>query len=93
LNPWFYEACPDTTHRAQISSFIDALFATNQDLNRFKLVLRDFLISLKEFSGDNAELFAEDRELEAKQARDTERQRALKVGGLLKPSELEDDEL
>lgn len=79
--------------RAQISSFIDALFATNQDQNRFKLVLRDFLISLKEFSGDNAELFAEERELAAKQQQQQERERAMKVGGLLKPSELEDDEL
>jgi exportin-1 len=69
------------------------LFATNQDQNRFKLVLRDFLISLKEFSDDNAELYAEDRELAAQQQRDQERERALKVGGLLKPSELDDDEL
>jgi exportin-1 len=52
------------------------------------------LISLKEFSGDdNAELFAEERELAAKNAKDLERERAMKVGGLLKPSELDDDEL
>jgi exportin-1 len=63
------------------------------DHNRFKIVLRDFLVSLKEFNGDNAELFAEEREAAAKQQRDEERQRALKVGGLLKPSELDDDEL
>jgi exportin-1 len=79
--------------RAQISSFIDALFAHNNDLNKFKLILRDFLISLKEFAGDNAELFAEEREQAAKDAKDQERERALKVGGLLKPSELDDDEL
>ncbi|KAF2004834.1 hypothetical protein P154DRAFT_616597 [Amniculicola lignicola CBS 123094] len=77
----------------QIASFIDGLFSTNSDLNRFKILLRDFLISLKEFSGDNAELFAEEREQAAKQARDQERERAMKVGGLLKPSEMEDDEL
>jgi exportin-1 len=70
-----------TNLSAQIASFIDGLFATNSDLNRFKIILRDFLISLKEFSGDNAELFAEERE------------RAMKVGGLLKPSEMDDDEL
>jgi exportin-1 len=69
------------------------LFATNQDINRFKLVLRDFLISLKEFSDDNAELFAEERDFAAQQQRDQERERAMRVGGLLKPSELEDDEL
>ncbi|KAJ4330999.1 Karyopherin transporter [Didymella glomerata] len=78
---------------AQIASFIDGLFATNSDLNRFKVILRDFLISLKEFSGDNAELFAEEREQAAKQAKDEERERAMKIGGLLKPSEMDDDEL
>jgi exportin-1 len=31
--------------------------------------------------------------LAAKNAKDEERQRAMKIGGLLKPSELEDDEL
>lgn len=77
----------------QISNFIDGLLANNSDLNRFKLILRDFLISLKEFAGDNAELFAEEREQAAKAAKDQERERAMKVGGLLKPSELDDDEL
>ncbi|KAJ4365313.1 Karyopherin transporter [Neocucurbitaria cava] len=78
---------------AQIASFIDGLFATNSDLNRFKIILRDFLISLKEFSGDNAELYAEEREQAAKTAKEQERERAMKVGGLLKPSEMDDDEL
>ncbi|KAL5422617.1 Exportin-1 [Paraphaeosphaeria minitans] len=78
---------------AQIASFIDGLFATNSDLVRFKTILRDFLISLKEFSGDNAELFAEEKEAAAAKAKEEERQRAMKVGGLLKPSDMEDDEL
>jgi exportin-1 len=77
----------------QINNFIDGLLQTNTDQNRFKLILRDFLISLKEFSGDNTELFAEDREEAAKQQKEQERERAMKVGGLLKPSELDDDEL
>lgn len=77
-----------------INSFIDGLLQSNTDQNKFKLILRDFLINLKEFSsGDNAELFAEDRELEAQSAKDQERERLMKVGGLLKPSELDDDEL
>ncbi|KAF1955592.1 hypothetical protein CC80DRAFT_87578 [Byssothecium circinans] len=78
---------------AQIATFIDGLFATNSDLNRFKVILRDFLISLKEFSGDNAELFAEERDAAATKAKEEERSRAMKVGGLLKPSEMDDDEL
>lgn len=78
---------------AQITNFIKQLFETTEDLTKFKLILRDFLIQLKEFAGDNAELFQEDREKAAKDAQDAERNRMAKVAGLLKPSELEDDEL
>ncbi len=78
---------------AQINNFISSLFETVEQLDKFKLVLRDFLIQLKEFAGDNAELFTEDREKAAQEAKEAERERAMKVGGLLKPSELEDDEL
>lgn len=77
----------------QIEAFIEGLFTLNHAIDRFKLNLRDFLIQLKEFAGDNAELFAEDREQEADAARAAERERLAKVGGLLKPSELEEDEL
>lgn len=70
------------------------MFALNNDLVKFKLCLRDFLISLKEFSdGDNTGLFAEDREIAAEEARKAEREKASKVGGLLKPSEMDDVEL
>ncbi|KAG2170012.1 hypothetical protein D6C84_10065 [Aureobasidium pullulans] len=78
---------------AQIQKFISDLFDQANDINRFKLTLRDFLIQLKEFAGDNAELFIEDRENAAKEAKVQERERAMKVGGLLKPSEIDDDEL
>ena len=78
---------------AQIQKFITDLFTQADDINRFKLTLRDFLIQLKEFAGDNAELFAEDREKAAQELKVQERERAMKVGGLLKPSEIDDDEL
>lgn len=66
----------------------------NSDIVKFKLNLRDFLIQLKEFSaGDNSDLFAEDREIAAEEARKAERERAVKVGGLIKPSEMDDVEL
>jgi exportin-1 len=52
------------------------------------------LISLKEFSDDNAELYAEEREQAVRDAQVAERDRAMKVGGLLKPSEMDhEDEL
>lgn len=77
----------------QITSFIRQLFDSTEDSPKFKLILRDFLISLKEFAGDNAELYQEDREKAAQEQKDAERERAMNVPGLLKPSELEDDEL
>ena len=77
-----------------IQQFVEGLFIYNSDIVKFKTNLRDFLIQLKEFSGDNAELFAEDREQELKAAKDAERERAMKVGGLLKPADIDqDDEL
>ncbi|RMZ92348.1 hypothetical protein DV736_g407, partial [Chaetothyriales sp. CBS 134916] len=77
----------------QIQHFVQGLFALNEDPNKFKTHVRDFLISLKEFAGDNTELFAEDREKEKTDAALAERERNLKVGGLIKPSELDDEEL
>ncbi|CAG8885738.1 unnamed protein product [Penicillium egyptiacum] len=79
---------------AQIKQFVLGLFAYTDDLNKFKTHLRDFLISLKEFSDDNAELYAEEREQAVRDAQVAERDRAMKVGGLLKPSEMDqEDEL
>ncbi|CAF9913062.1 Karyopherin transporter [Imshaugia aleurites] len=78
----------------QIRQFIEGLFTMSGDISRFKLHIRDFLIQLKEFSDDNAELYAEDREQAQQAAKDAERERAKQVGGLMKPSEIDqDDEL
>lgn len=52
------------------------------------------MISLKEFAGDNAELYADEREQALREAKAAERDRAMKVGGLLKPAEMDqEDEL
>ena len=79
----------------QISGFVNNLFLYNADGNRFRTEVRDFLISMREYSStnDNTDLFAEDREREAQKAQEQEREKAMKVGGLMKPSEIEDDEL
>ena len=70
--------------------FVTALIENHNDILRFKLALRDFLIQLKEFSGDNAELFLEEKELETQQKMDAERQAAMRIPGMLKPDQLED---
>jgi exportin-1 len=91
---WKSRQHANSYHSVQIKQFVLGLFAYTDDLNKFKTHLRDFLISLKEFSDDNAELYAEEREQAVRDAQAAERTRALKVGGLLKPSEMDqEDEL
>ncbi|KAI1388790.1 CRM1 C terminal-domain-containing protein [Hypoxylon trugodes] len=80
---------------AQIGAFIECLFTLNTTYEKFRLQVRDFLISLKEFAGDNADLYVVEKEQEARDKLTADHERRAKVGGLLKPSEIEveDDEL
>ncbi|KAF9438397.1 Karyopherin transporter [Entomortierella beljakovae] len=76
---------------SQIKTFTLALFATNRDANKFKLHLRDFLIQLTEFGAadtEQNELFLDEREAEVEAKLKTDREAALKIPGLVKPSEL-----
>ncbi|KAG2061672.1 CRM1 C terminal-domain-containing protein [Suillus discolor] len=76
---------------SQVQVFVSGLGEFHGDINRFKLALRDFLIQLKEFSsGDNAELFLEEKEAEAQMKAQAEREMAMRIPGMLKPSQLED---
>ncbi|PPR03954.1 hypothetical protein CVT26_001159 [Gymnopilus dilepis] len=75
----------------QIQVFVTALIENHNDINRFKLALRDFLIQLKEFSaGDNTELYLEEKEAEAQRKLEAEREAAMRIPGMLKPSQIED---
>ena len=74
----------------QIQAFIISLGESHSDINRFKLSLRDFLIQLKEFSGDNAELYLDEKETEAQRKAEEELSTAMRIPGMLKPSQLED---
>lgn len=65
----------------------------NTQYDKFRLNLRDFLISLKEFAGDNADLYAVEKEEAERDNKAADIERRQKVGGLLKPSELDDEEL
>lgn len=71
---------------------MEGLFTQNANPDRFKLNLRDFLIQLKEFAGDNAELFADEKEQQDAAVKAAERERLSKVGGLLKPSQINEDD-
>ncbi|CAI2013236.1 hypothetical protein SEUBUCD646_0G04670 [Saccharomyces eubayanus] len=75
----------------QITSFLSALTKQYKDLVVFKGTLRDFLVQIKEVGGDPTDyLFAEDKENALLEQNRIEREKAAKIGGLLKPSELDD---
>lgn len=75
----------------QIASFLSALTKQYKDLMVFKGTLRDFLVQIKEVGGDPTDyLFAEDKENALMEQNRLEREKAAKIGGLLKPSELDD---
>lgn len=65
-----------------------AMFEYNSSPGKFKLEVRDFLIQLKEFAGENAELYLEEKETEMEIKRKAEREKALSIPGMVKPSEL-----
>ena len=70
------------------------MFDLKLDLQSFKTLLRDFLIQLKEFSlEDNTGLYNEEKELELRQKEERERAQRSAVPGILKPSEIIDDDL
>lgn len=77
--------------RTQIETFIRGLFDLNRDLLIFKAHLRDFLISMKEFSSDSQELYLEELELEQDRKRKADKEAAAKIPGMLKPLEVEED--
>ncbi|KAJ7063298.1 CRM1 C terminal-domain-containing protein [Mycena amicta] len=73
---------------SDVREFVDGLASHHNDSNRFKLTVRDFLIQLKEFSGDNTELYRSDNEELKKRKEEEERQAAMQIPGMLKPSQL-----
>ncbi|CAM9232138.1 unnamed protein product [Chrysoparadoxa australica] len=81
------QSFPNLT-KAQVFKFVTGLFDINMDLPTFKQHLRDFLITLKEFSvEDNADLFHEETLAQKHQAEQQILASRLAVPGLVKPSE------
>ncbi|KAI9294610.1 exportin-1 [Neoconidiobolus thromboides FSU 785] len=71
-----------------VTTFVQGMQLYSGDLHKFKLHVRDFLISLKEFGNDNADLYLADREIALEAKKKQEREVALQVPGMIKPSEL-----
>lgn len=82
---------PNVT-KSQVALFLERMFDLKSDLPTFKTHLRDFLITLKEFSvEDNSGLFNEEAEREARLRDEEAHAQRSAVPGLLKPSEIDND--
>lgn len=82
----------DNLQKEQLINFLGVLTTVYTDINKFRATLRDFLVQIKEFGGDPTDyLFAEDKEIELREQHRLQREKDLQVGGLIKPSEMEDD--
>lgn len=80
-------------YSAQVASYVSQLCEYHSDGNKFRTTLRDFLIQLREYAGQDTEALFTDDKLEDQQRKaQEERQAAMKVPGMLKPSQLDQDE-
>ncbi|XP_013415271.1 exportin-1 isoform X2 [Lingula anatina] len=76
----------------QLRVFIEGLFSFDQDIQAFKEHLRDFLVQIREFAGeDNSDLFLEERESAIREAQDEKRKQQMAVPGILGPHEVTED--
>ena len=76
----------------QIKITVTGLFNLNQDIPGFKDHLRDFLVQIREFTGeDDSDLFLEEREQALKSAQDEKRRVQMTVPGILNPHEIAED--
>ena len=76
----------------QIKITVQGLFNLDQDIPAFKEHLRDFLVQIREFTGeDDSDLFLEEREQSLKVAQDEKRKIQISVPGMLNPHEVPED--
>ena len=79
-------------NNAQIKIFIEGLFSFNQDIPACKEHLRDFMVQIREFAGeDNSDLFLEEREQAIRTAQEEKRRVQLSVPGIVGPHEMPEE--
>uniref|UniRef100_H2YXR1 Exportin-1 n=1 Tax=Ciona savignyi TaxID=51511 RepID=H2YXR1_CIOSA len=77
---------------AQIKLFVRGLFSLNHDIALFKDHLRDFLVQIKEFAGeDTTDLFLEEREATLVKAQEEKRRAQMAVPGIVNPHEVTEE--
>ena len=72
--------------------FIEGLISFNQDIPQFAEHLRDFIVQIREFSGeDNCDLYLEEREQAIQLAQTKKHQLQLNVPGIIGPYDLPEE--
>eukprot|EP00698_Gefionella_okellyi_P014806 TRINITY_DN4120_c0_g1_i1.p1 TRINITY_DN4120_c0_g1~~TRINITY_DN4120_c0_g1_i1.p1 ORF type:complete len:1054 (-),score=265.94 TRINITY_DN4120_c0_g1_i1:42-3203(-) len=72
-----------------VQGFVLGLFDQGKDAAAFKTHLRDFLVQMKQFGGEN--LFEEEKALMLEQTKQLDQQRLMAVPGLMGPAQAVDD--
>ncbi|XP_047001392.1 exportin-1 [Schistocerca americana] len=76
----------------QIKITVQGLFNLDQDIPAFKEHLRDFLVQIREYTGeDDSDLFLEEREAALLQAQEEKRRIQMSVPGILNPHEMPEE--
>ncbi|XP_018302324.1 exportin-1 isoform X3 [Mycetomoellerius zeteki] len=76
----------------QIKITVQGLFHLNQDINAFKEHLRDFLVQIKEYTGeDDSELYLEERETALRLAQEEKRRQQMAVPGIINPHDMPEE--
>lgn len=77
---------------AQMEITVKGFFDLDQDISAFKDHLRDFLIQIREYSGeDDSDLFLAEREMLLKQHEEEKRRRQMMVPGIINPHDIPED--
>jgi len=83
-----------TLQIAQIKVFVTGLFALNQEIPRFREHIRDFLVQIREFAGDDTSgLFLDQKEEEIRKAAAQKREKQMTVPGVLNPHEMPEENM
>lgn len=76
----------------QIKITVQGLFNLDQDIPAFKEHLRDFLVQIREYTGeDDSDLFLDERETALRQAQEEKRRIQMSVPGILNPHEMPEE--
>ncbi|PAA93891.1 hypothetical protein BOX15_Mlig011488g1, partial [Macrostomum lignano] len=90
LSALLSEAYPHL-QRPQIAVFVQGCFSFNADQKRFREHLRDFLVQIREFTGEDlSDLYLEEQQEEIRRAQEAKLAQQCTVPGILNPHEVQD---